>query len=86
MKRYYPEQPLGFISLESFLAAKTVVHALKKINKNITRERFVEQMKKLPKNFLSDVSINFKNNQLHNKTYLFEYKNSKFLEVHNNGK
>lgn len=83
MKRYYPHQPLGFISLESFLAAKTVVSALKKINGNITQEKFVQEIKKLPNNILGDFQIAFKNNQLHNKTYLFEYKDSKFIEVDN---
>ena len=83
MNRYYPEQPQGFISLESFLAAKSMVHALKKIKGDITREKFVKQLKKLPSNLLNDLTINFKNNQLHNKTYLFEYKNSEFIEVDN---
>ena len=83
MNQYYPEQPQGFISLESFLAAKSVVHALQKIKGNITREKFVKEIKKLPRNLLNDLTINFKNNQLHNKTYLFEYKNSKFIEVDN---
>ena len=83
MRRYYPEQPLGFISLESFLAAKTVVKTLQQINGNITREKFLTQIKKLPKNFLESLQIDFKNNQLHNKTYLFEYKDSKFIEVNN---
>ena len=83
MRKYYPEQPLGFISLESFLAAKAVVYSLQKINGNITRERFVEQLKKLSKHFLDDITIDFKDNQLHNSTYLFEYKDGKFLEVDN---
>lgn len=81
MKRYYPHQPLGFISLESFLAAKSVVHALQNIEGTTTREKFIEQLKKLPTRLLEDFKIGYKNNQLHNQTYLFEYKNSKFIEV-----
>jgi ABC-type branched-subunit amino acid transport system substrate-binding protein len=72
MKRYFPNQPLGFVSLESFLAAKSVVGAIKNIDGAITREKFLKEIKNL-----------HKNNQLHNKVYLFKYKNSKFIEVYN---
>ncbi|QOY51128.1 ABC transporter substrate-binding protein [Candidatus Sulfurimonas baltica] len=83
MKRYFPNQPLGFISLEAFLAAKSVVQALKNIDGSITREKFIKKIKSLPKNILDGVDIDYKNTQLHNKVYLFKYKNSKFIEVHN---
>jgi branched-chain amino acid transport system substrate-binding protein len=83
MKKYFGDEPLGFISLESFLAAKSVVGALKNIDGSITREKFLKEIKKLPNNILDGVDINYKNNQLHNKVYLFKYKNSKFIEVNN---
>jgi ABC-type branched-subunit amino acid transport system substrate-binding protein len=83
MKKYFPDKPLGFVSLEAFLAAKSVVSALKNIGGAITREKFLQEIKKLPKNILDGVDIDYKNDQLHNKVYLFKYKNSKFIEVYN---
>lgn len=81
MKKYFPNQALGFISLESFLAAKTVIEALKNIQGDVTREIFINKIKHLSKDSLEGIVIDFKNHQLHNKTYLFEYQNSKFIEV-----
>jgi ABC-type branched-subunit amino acid transport system substrate-binding protein len=81
MRRYYPDQPLSFISLESFLAAKTVVKALQQIKGNITQQRFLDQIKKLPSEFLSGLTLNYKNTQLLNKVYIFKYENSKFVDV-----
>ena len=83
MKKYFPNQPLGFVSLEAFLAAKSVVGALKNIEGSITRESFLKEIKQLPKDILDGVDIDYKNNQLHNDVYLFKYKNSKFIEVYN---
>ena len=83
MKKYSPKQPLGFISLEAFLAAKSVVEALRNIKGSITREKFLQEIKHLPKDILDGLDIDYKNNQLHNKVYLFKYKNSKFIEVYN---
>lgn len=83
MKKYFPGEHLGFISLEAFLGAKAVVGALKNIDGSITREKFLKEIKRLPKNILDGVEIEYKNNQLHNKVYLFKYKNSKFIEVYN---
>ncbi len=83
MKKYFPNEHLGFISLEAFLGAKSVVRALKNIDGSITREKFLTEIKKLPKDILDGVEIDYKNKQLHNKVYLFKYKNSKFIEVYN---
>ncbi|WP_373036843.1 ABC transporter substrate-binding protein [Sulfurimonas sp.] len=83
MKKYFPNQPLGFISLEAFLAAKSVVEALKNVDRPITRDKFLKEIKNLSKNILDGIDINYKNNQLHNKVYLFKYNNSNFIEVYN---
>lgn len=82
MQKYFPDQPLGFVSLEAFLAAKSVVQALKRIEGPITRKKFLKEIKRLPKNILDGVDIDYKNSQLHNKTYLFQYKDSKFIDVY----
>ena len=83
MKKYYPNQALGFISLESFLAAKTVVAALQKIDGGITRDKFLNEIKNLQSDSLGGLEIDFKNRQLHNKIYLYRYENSNFIEVKN---
>lgn len=81
MRKYYPNEPLSFISLESFLAAKSVVSALQNIQGSITRPRFLAEFKKLKIDTLKGLTVKFKNRQLHNKTYLFEYKEGDFIKV-----
>lgn len=81
MQIYAPKEPLSFISFESFLAAKSVVSALKQIDGTITRAKFIQEIHKLPPDALGGVAIHFQNNQLHNRVYLFEYKNSQFVEI-----
>jgi len=81
MNRYYPNEPLGFISLESFLAAKTVVKTIQSVKGKLTHETFLKAIKVLPHNFLEGVPTEFKDNQLLNDVHLFEYKESKFVEI-----
>jgi len=78
MKKYYPDEKLSFISLEAFLASKTFVWALSKIEGNITRSKLLKLLKKVPPNLLEGLHLNFKNAQLLNKIYLFEYEKSTF--------
>lgn len=78
MKKYYPDEKLSFISLEAFLASKTFVWALSKIEGNITRSKLLKLLKKVPPNLLEGLHLNFKNSQLLNKIYLFEYEKSTF--------
>lgn len=81
MKKYYPDQALGFISLESFLAAKTLVTALQNIEGSITREKFLKEIQNLKSDSLGGMEISYKNKQIHNKVYLYKYKDSSFIEV-----
>lgn len=81
MQKYAPKEPLSFISLESFLAAKSVVSALKQIDGTITRAKFIQEIHNLPSDTLGGITLHFHNNQLHNRVYLFEYKNSQFVEI-----
>ena len=83
MKRYFPREPLGFISLESFLAAKTVIKALNEIKGILTKEKFLEEMKNLKEDTLQGIKINYKNTQLLNEVYLFKYENTRFVELKN---
>ena len=81
MKKYSPNVPLGFISLESFLAAKTIVNALSRVEGTLTKNKFLQALKTIPPNTLKGIELNYKNTQLLNKIYLFEYIESKFKEI-----
>ncbi|QKF81802.1 ABC transporter substrate-binding protein [Halarcobacter ebronensis] len=81
LKTYYPDSCYSFISFESFLAAKAVVKAIKRTQNHITNETFIKALKSLTPEEMDGLNINFKNNQLLNDTYLFEYKNSNFKEI-----
>ena len=83
MRRYYPNEELGFLSLEAFLSSKILVNAISRIKGEITREKFVYMLKTTPNNLLEGIDLEFKNSQLLNKTYLFEYKNKQFIELKN---
>lgn len=81
MKKYFPKEPLGFISLESFLAAKTITKALSRVEGILTREKFLVSLKTIPSDTLKGIELKYKNSQLLNKVYLFEYIDSKFKEI-----
>lgn len=83
MQKYYPKNELGFLSFEAFLSAKILVHAIARIKGEITRKKFVYMLETTPTNFLDGISLNFKNSQLLNRAYLFEYKNNQFIEIKN---
>jgi ABC-type branched-subunit amino acid transport system substrate-binding protein len=83
MKKYYPEEELGFLSFEAFLSSKVLVNALQKINNEITREKFLNALKTTDKNLLEGIPLEFNNSQLLNKVYLFEYKDNYFKEINN---
>ncbi|GGD40405.1 ABC transporter substrate-binding protein [Malaciobacter pacificus] len=80
MKKYYPNEELGFISLEAFLAAKVLVNSLNRIKGERTRDKLVLTLKTTYKSLFDGIDIQYKNNQLLNKVYLFEYDN-KFKEI-----
>ncbi len=81
MKKYYPKEELGFISLEAFLSSKILINAISRINGEITREKLILTLKTTPNNLLEGIPLEYKNSQLLNKTFLFEYKNNEFIEI-----
>jgi len=81
LKFYYPQTKPTYASFESFLAAKTVVNALENINGDITRKRFLMQIKNLNQNTFKDIYIKYKNTQLLNKVFLSTYKNNQFKPI-----
>lgn len=68
LKEYNTNAQPGFISLEAYLSAKLLVTALQKVQAPLTRKKFIEQIQKLPKDFLD-------------KIYLFKYENKKFIKI-----
>jgi len=83
MKKYFPQEELGFLSFEAFLASKVLVNAISRIKGEITRNKFLYMLKTTPNNLLDGIPIEFKNTQLLNRVYLFEYKEDKFIEIKN---
>ncbi len=83
MKKYYPKEELGFISLEAFLSAKVLVNAIQRVKGSLTREKFLSSLQNTPFNALEGFYLNFKNTQLLNNIYLFHYKNSTFEKIEN---
>jgi ABC-type branched-subunit amino acid transport system substrate-binding protein len=83
MHKYYPDAELGFLSLEAFLSTKVLVNAISRIQGDITREKFIYMLKTTKKNLLTGIDLEFKNTQLLNTIYLFEYKNNQFIELKN---
>ncbi len=81
LQLYYPKSSPTFASFESFLAAKSVVEALKNIKGDITSKKFLYHIKHLPKQTLGSIPIEYKNTQLLNQTYLSIYKNGKFIPI-----
>lgn len=81
MQKYFPDEPFGFLSLEAFLSSKVLVNALSRIEGKITREKLISTLKTTPKDLLEGIPLEYKNSQLLNKTFLFEYKNNEFIEI-----
>lgn len=81
MRKYFPDEPFGFLSLEAFLSSKVLVNALSRIEGKITREKLISTLKTTPKDLLEGIPLEYKNSQLLNKTFLFEYKNNEFIEI-----
>ena len=75
---YYPDEKPSLVSYEAYLAAKSVVLALKKINGTITREKFLKQFKELDANALDNIPLGYRNAQLLNQVYLSHYVKGKF--------
>ncbi len=74
LKIKYPHTKYGFVSLESYLDAKISVEALKKIQSNISRKKFLNNLRRLTKIY--------KEKKLFGRVFLFEYKDKKFVKLH----
>jgi ABC-type branched-subunit amino acid transport system substrate-binding protein len=81
LKKLYPETKPTFFAFEAYLANKILLRAFKKLTFPYTPSHLVNLIKKTPKNFLENIDIKYKNNQLLNKTYLFIYEKHRFKEI-----
>ena len=81
MKKYYPDFEPGFVSLEGFLAAKTLVKILQNAGKDLTREKLIESAEQL-KNYDPGIGIKIsfspQDHQGFEKVWITEIKNGKF--------
>lgn len=75
---YYPEEKPSLVSYESYLAAKSVVTALKAINGAITPSKFLDKLKNLSPKTLDNIPLKYNHAQLLNQVYLSNYVNGKF--------
>jgi len=75
---YYPEEKPSLVSYEAYLAAKTVVTALKAINGIITPSKFLDKLKHIAPQTLDNIPLVYHNAQLLNQVYLSNYVNGKF--------
>jgi len=80
-KKYYPDKKPTFFAFEAYLANKILLRAFNKLYFPYTPSHLVEIIKNTPSNYLKGLNINYKNNQLLNKTYLFKYENHRFKEL-----
>ncbi|NPA74404.1 MAG: ABC transporter substrate-binding protein [Epsilonproteobacteria bacterium] len=73
LKKDFPTAKYGFVSLESYIAAKLDIEALKELKNDIDRKNFL--------NKLNQLSNEYKKRGIFGKVFLFKYKNSKFIEI-----
>jgi ABC-type branched-subunit amino acid transport system substrate-binding protein len=84
MKSVYPDFKPGFVSLEGFLAAKTLVEILKRAGRDLTREKVIEAAESL-KNYDPGVGVPItfspEDHQGFEKVWITVIKNGKFKLV-----
>ncbi len=85
LAQYYPALHPSYASFESFLAAKSVVAALKHITGNITRSQFLRQLKAIRPNAIGKLPIAYRHTQLLNRVYLSVFKNGRFHLIQKEG-
>lgn len=59
LKKYDPELPVSYVSLEGYLAGKFTIQILEKLGDDITRENFIDQIYNVKEFMVDDVSMSF---------------------------
>ena len=78
LKFYYPNEKPSLVSYESYLAAKTVVKAMREINGLLTQAKFTQALKNTNRYTLDNIPLGYHHSQLLNRVYLSTYGNKKF--------
>lgn len=78
LTRYFPKESPSLVSFESFLAAKTVVEALRDTEGTLTRKKLISALRNVKSSTLQDIPLTFHHTQLLNRVYLSEYQNRHF--------
>ncbi len=78
LKFYYPNEKPSLVSYESYLAAKTVVKAMREINGLLTQAKFTQALKNTNRYTLDNIPLGYHHSQLLNRVYLSTYENKKF--------
>lgn len=78
LKFYYPNEKPSLVSYESYLAAKTVVKAMREINGLLTQAKFTQALKNTNRYTLDNIPLDYHHSQLLNRVYLSTYENKKF--------
>lgn len=68
-------------ALENFLSSKILVNAISRIKEVKSQKKTSEKVITTPNDLLDGIPLEYKNSQLLNKIFLFEYKNDQFLEI-----
>lgn len=81
LKFYYPNEKPSLVSYESYLAAKTVVKAMREINGLLTQAKFTQALKNTNRYTLDNIPLGYHHSQLLNRVYLSTYENKKFTII-----
>ena len=84
IRKYFPNSPPSFVSLEGYLAAKVFVEALKRAGRNLTRESFidtVEGIRDLDIQAGNTISFSKENHQGSQTVYPTVIRNGKFVLI-----
>lgn len=78
---YYPKEKPSLVSFESYLAAKTVIKALRNSENDMSRQTFLDHLKSINKNTLDNIPLGYHHSQLLNEVYLSTYEKGKFTII-----
>ncbi|MBI5663629.1 MAG: ABC transporter substrate-binding protein [Nitrospirae bacterium] len=88
MKKYYPDQKLGFINLEGCITAKVMAFALEKGGKDLTREGLIGTLENIKGVDIGGVSINMgpDDHQALDNVFLTQIKDGRITQIKTIGK
>lgn len=85
LKASNPNAAPNFVSLEGYMAGRLVIHALKDIGKDVTRQKFVDYFATKRTIDLDGIILTYgpERNQGMTKIYLTEIRNGNFIDITN---